>query len=208
MPTDFELLANWRDGDKKAGNELFDRHFESIQRFFRNKVGLERLEDLVQRTFLIMIEKKDDFRGDSSFRTYLFALAHNVLRNAFRENQRKKDRYDFGTVSAHDLGPGQQTMFAKQQDQQILLNALRRIPIDFQVCLELYYWEQMEAKELAEILELPIGTVRSRIRIGKQKLEKAIEELAASTDVASATVTNLEDWARQLRDQILPAQAE
>ncbi len=205
MSTDFELLESWRGGDKSAGNELFERHFDSIQRFFRNKVGPERLEDLIQQTFLILIEKKHDFRGDSSFRTYLFAVAHNVLRNAFRSYKRNADRFDFGTVSVHDIGPGPATMVAKQQDKQILLQALRHIPVDFQVVLELYYWEHMEAKELAEVLELPIGTVRSRIRLGKEKLEKAIAELAASPGQLNSTMSNLEDWARALRDQVVPA---
>lgn len=206
MATDFELLESWRGGDKEAGNTLFERHFDAIQRFFRNKVGPERLEDLIQHTFLILVEKRDDFRGESSFRTYLFAVAHNVLRNAFRSHKRKNERFDFGTVSVHDVGPGPATMVAKQQDKQLLLQALRRIPLDFQVCLELYYWEQMEAKQLAEVLDLPVGTVRSRIRLGKQKLEAAIAELAQSPDQLTTTMTNLEDWARDLRDQVVPAE--
>jgi RNA polymerase sigma factor (sigma-70 family) len=79
-PTDLELLASWRDGDTKAGNALFDRYFDALFRFFRNKVQ-EGAEDLVQQTFLALVQSRDRFRGDSSFRTYLFTAARSKLYN-------------------------------------------------------------------------------------------------------------------------------
>lgn len=81
--SDVDLLEAWRSGDTKAGGELFDRHFASIHRFFHNKVG-DGLEDLVQQTFLRCTEGVERFRSDSSFRTYLFGVAHNLLREHIR----------------------------------------------------------------------------------------------------------------------------
>ncbi len=202
MPSDFELLEAWRGGDRSAGNRLFEQHFPSLHRFFRNKAGPDRVEDLIQKTFLVCVEKRDDFEGRSSFRTYLFAVAHNVLRNAYRSGKRQNERIEFGTVSVEDMGTGAMTLVARQEDKQILLHALRRIPLEFQVVLELYYWENLDGNELAEALDLPLGTVRTRLRRGKQRLEKAIAELATSEAQLTNTVTNLEQWARQLRDQV------
>jgi DNA-directed RNA polymerase specialized sigma24 family protein len=76
---DLELLAAWRGGDRDAGGELFDRHFVSIRRFFRSKVG-DDYEELVQRTFTRCVEGQQRFRGEGKFRSYLFAIAANVLR--------------------------------------------------------------------------------------------------------------------------------
>jgi ADYC domain len=70
---DLGLLARWRDGDSAAGQELFKRHFESLYRFFRNKCA-GHCDELVQSTLLACLEAKQQFRGDSRFRTYLFAI--------------------------------------------------------------------------------------------------------------------------------------
>ena len=71
---DFELLDAWRAGSREAGSELFERHFPGLFWFFRNKAG-ESAEDLVQQTFLSVVESRDRFRKDASFRTYLFTVA-------------------------------------------------------------------------------------------------------------------------------------
>ena len=79
MATDAELLAAWRGGDADAGEILFDRHFAAVTRFFRHKAG-DRLDDLVQTTFMTLLESPDGFRGEGSFRAYLLGVAYNVLR--------------------------------------------------------------------------------------------------------------------------------
>jgi DNA-directed RNA polymerase specialized sigma24 family protein len=93
MTSDQELLRAWRAGDREAGGTLFERHFAAIRRFFRNKVD-HQVEDLVQRTFTACVEARDRFRGDSSFRTYLFAIAHNVLRDHIRRRRRGTEELD------------------------------------------------------------------------------------------------------------------
>lgn len=202
MATDFELLEAWRAGDREAGSELFERHFVSLRRFFANKVAGARQEDLIQQTFLVCVEKQDDFEGRSSFRSYLFGIAHNVLRNAYRKGRREADRLEFGTVSVEDLRTGAISLVARRQEQQLLLAALRRIPVDYQVALELYYWEHLEGEELAEVLQVPLGTVRTRLRRGKQRLEAAVKEIADSPQQQTQTLENLEAWARDLREKV------
>ena len=97
-PTDLELLEAWRGGDRQAGEALFERHFDAIARFFRNKVD-HGIDDLIQRTFLACVESKDQFRGEASFRTFLFAVAHNVLGKHYRSQRRHGDRIDFGVTA-------------------------------------------------------------------------------------------------------------
>src|SRR5262245_4038675 len=77
--TDDELLAAWRAGDRRAGEQLFDRHFKALTRFFRNKVT-EGMDDLIQQTVLGLLEGKHEFRGEGSFRSFVFGVAYNVLR--------------------------------------------------------------------------------------------------------------------------------
>jgi len=202
VATDLELLEAWREGDRRAGSELFERHFDSICRFFANKVDRD-VDDLVQKTFAACVEGKERFRGHSSFRTYLFGVAHNVLRSTLRTRKRENARLDFGMTSVFDLGLSPTTLLATGREQALMLQALRRIPVEHQLVLELYYWEDMEASELAEVLELPEGTVRSRIRRSKQLLEEQLRALADSDAVLTSTLSDLDSWARSLRQKLL-----
>lgn len=199
---DIELLEAWRGGDRHAGSQLFERHFDSICRFFANKVSRD-VDDLVQKTFAACVEGKDRFRGQSTFRTYLFGVAHNVLRSSLRKRKREGDRFDLGVSSVFDLGLSPTVLVAKRKEQTLTLQALRRIPVDHQVVLELYYWEEMTAGELAEVLDVPEGTVRGRIRRAKVLLEEQLTTLADDDAILQSTISGLETWARALRARVL-----
>lgn len=179
---DFEFLEKWRAGDKVAGNALFQRHFKAMRRFFRNKVGPDEVEDLIQRTFLACVESRDKFRGDSTFRTYLYVVARNELYRHIR--RRARDHVQAGldlTVSSlFDLGLSPSGVVAKQQEHGLVLEALRRIPVDQQILLELYYWEQVPGPELARVLDVAPATVRTRLYRAREALRKQMEKLAAS----------------------------
>jgi RNA polymerase sigma factor (sigma-70 family) len=205
--TDLELLERWRAGARQAGSELFERHFDSICRFFANKVDRD-VDELVQRTFTACVEGKDRFRGQSSFRTYLFGVAHNVLRSHLRTRKRESDRFDPGVTSVHDLGLSPTVLIAAQREQTLTLQALRRIPIEHQLVLELYYWESMTAGELGEVLQIPEGTARGRIRRAKQLLEEQLRRLSASDAELESTLSGLETWARGLRERVLSPPAD
>ncbi|HFE44756.1 MAG TPA: RNA polymerase sigma factor [Nannocystis exedens] len=200
MSDDRELLAAWRAGDLRAGEVLFDRHIASIHRFFKNKLGdTDATEDLVQRAFMACVEGRDRFRGDSSFRSYLFGIAHNLLCDHFRERQRGRRPLDFEALSAVDLGVGPLTVLGQRREIRLLLSALRRIPLRFQVVLELSYWEEMSSFEIAEILGYPAATVRSRLRRARELLGQQIAGMAGSAELRASTTANLDRWARELR---------
>ena len=204
MDDELELARRWREGDARAGSELFERHYDAIECFFRNKVDAG-IEDLLQRTFLIAVESRDRFRGASSFRTYLFGVAYNVLRNHYRAAKRERERLDFGHSSVADLAPGASTILRGVEERALLLRALRSIPLDLQVVLELYYWEGLDGKAIAEVLDIPHGTARSRLRLGKDKLVRALEAQASAPDELQDTLSNLDDWARALRAKLTKA---
>ncbi|MEZ4384919.1 MAG: RNA polymerase sigma factor [Nannocystaceae bacterium] len=200
MSEDRELLAAWRAGDLRAGEALFDRHIASIHRFFKNKLGdTDAIEDLVQRTFMACVEGRDRFREDSSFRSYLFGIAHNLLCDHFRERRRGRRALDFEALSAVDLGVGPLTVIGQRREVRLLLEALRRIPLRFQVVLELSYWEDMTSFEIADVLGLPAATARSRLRRARELLGDEIAALAGSAELRESTTANLDRWAEELR---------
>ncbi len=169
---DAALHAAWRGGDRAAGELLFERHFEEIFRFFRSKVRGE-VNDLVQRTFLGCIESRDRFRGASSFRVFLFAIAKHELFHHYRA-QRKGAAIDFGVSSLADLAPSPSSHARHRSERDALLEALGALPLDLQVALELHYWEELNGADLAVVLGIPEGTVRSRLRRGLESLRAAL----------------------------------
>ena len=199
MKSDESLLDAWRSGDRRAGNELFQRHFEPVRRFFVNKVDDEAAE-LVQKTFMRCVAAQERFEGRSSFRTFLFAIAHNVLREHYRARRRADRQDDLDDHSVVDLGAGPSTALDGKREHRALLMALRQIPLKFQVVLELYFWERMTGPELGEALGIPEDTARSRIRRGKELLREAVEKVASSAEVAESTAGDLDGWAAAVRE--------
>lgn len=200
MDADLELLERWRGGDTQAGSALFERHFDALCRFFRNKLSAaDGVDDLIQRTFLALVEHREQFRGDASVRTYLFTLARHELYAHLRRAGRDAARFDPLVHSVHDGAPSPITHVAQHREQGLLLRALRLVPVELQIVLELYYWEDLTAPQLAAVLEVPEGTVRTRLRRARQLLARALEQLGEDPGCVASTQTRLEDWARSVR---------
>ena len=201
--SDFALLQGWRDGDEGAGRELFSRYFDSVYRFFRNKVD-DAAEDLTQQTFMGLVQGRDRFRGDASFRTYIFMIARKRLYSFLRKSQRA-DEQGIEQQSVADLGLlSPSRVVANRQEHKLLLRALRTLPLEMQVALELFYWEELTVSEIGEVLETPIGTVKSRLQRARARLDTAIAELAESEALQKSTMDNFERWAKELQHQLRP----
>ncbi len=197
------LFEAWCRGDRRAGAQLFERHYEAIARFFHNKARHDA-DDLIQRTFLRCVETHARIRDPASFRYYLFGVARNVLLEYLEEKGRRQRRevLNFLSTSIEDLAPTPSSALARAREERLILHALRRIPLELQIILELYYWEELRARELAEVLDLPEGTIRTRIRRAKQLFEAEIARVAESPALAHSTLCDLEGWARRLRGEL------
>lgn len=182
MVTDLELLDAWKRGDAESGNELFGRYFDSLCRFFRNKVA-DEVDDLIQRTFLACMEHRDRFRGDASFRTWLFVVARHELYAYFRRRQRAQSRFDPLTQSVLELGTTPSQWADRREQRRRVLRAMQGLPVEHQILLELYYWEEMSAAAIATVLETAEGTIRTRLRRAKQLLAERLAEVESTSEL-------------------------
>jgi RNA polymerase sigma factor (sigma-70 family) len=189
--SDTDLLAAWREGDRGAGDELIRRHFASICRFFRSKLG-DNVEDLVQRVFLDCVESRDRI-GPDGFRPYLFATARNRLCDHLRRRYRLGEQVDLAAQSVADLGTSPSSALARNQEERLLLQALRALPLDQQILLELAYWEGMAGHEIAAVLTVAENTVRSRLSRARAALRERVERLAATPELCAATLRSLDE---------------
>jgi RNA polymerase sigma-70 factor (ECF subfamily) len=200
VTSDGELLEAWQAGDRRAGSELIDRYFEPVRRFFQNKAA-DGIEDLVQQTFLACVQRRDQIRDPAAFRGYLFAAARSKLYDHIRARVRPGEApTDFGVSSIVAVGVSPSGVIAARDDERLLLLALRHLPVDLQVALELYYFERVRGRELEIALDVPAGTVRSRLRRGLEILRRKVEELADSPELRRQSSSNIADWAARLDD--------
>lgn len=196
-PDDRELLQAWREGDRRAGSELFSRHFDDLYGFFRNKVHSgDAAEDLVQQTMLACVRNRDGFRGDSSFRTYLFTIARSRLIDLYRRRART-DEPD-GISSLLDPAQSPSTWFRASERKQQLLAALGQLSFDHQLALELHYVQGFKGPELAEVLAIPEGTVRSRLRRARAALVERLAALGEQGLADAVIAKDLEGWASEV----------
>jgi RNA polymerase sigma factor (sigma-70 family) len=173
--TDTELLEQWSAGSAGAANKLIERHFDLVYRFFRNKVGLE-IEDLVQQTFLGCVESRGRYQEQASFKTFLLAIARNQLFTYY--GKQHSHGVDVTVTSIHDLGTSPSGVASKREDQRLLAEAFRRVPLEAQVVLELAYWEGLDGNEIARVLEVPLNTAYTRLRRAKMVLREKLKELS------------------------------
>lgn len=179
--SDLELLEAWRDGNTQAGNALCKRHVDALYRFFRTKVS-SGAEDLVQQTLTATVEAKERFAGDAPFRGYLFGIARNLLKAEFRRRAKSPRAPDLSSQSVEDCEPSPSSAIREAEQRDLLARALRRIPVDYQIALELYYWENLTGPELAEVLGISEPGVRSRLRRAKDAVRSELTTLGASSD--------------------------
>lgn len=175
MDDDLALLDRWRAGDLRAGQDLFSRHFGDVYRFLEHKVGGDA-DDLVQRTFTACVETRDSFRGHSSFRTYVFAIARNQL-YSFLRGLPKGEHVDFEVTSIAQLVTSLASKLGRLRQIEQLRLALSKLPAEQQLLLELHYWHELDAAGLAEVFETTAGNIRVRLLRARKTLREAIGQL-------------------------------
>ena len=193
---DEALFDAWAAGDPSAGEALLDRHFEALYRFFHNKAGHD-IDDLVQQTFADCLAAHGRFEGSASFRAFLFGVARNKLLQSIYARARDSGRRT-EAVPVDDVGSGFVDCVEFKQERRALLRALRRIPVESQILLELVYWGGLSGREVADVCQIPHGTAKSRIRKAQVILRQQIQEVLDQSQFDS-TVDDVERWLADLQ---------
>ena len=199
--SDEELVAAWQAGDQRAGATLVSRHYEAIARFFIHRLGAEA-EDLVHETFMGFQRGLDRYRGECSPRIYLFKIARYQLLSALRSRARDQERFDPGVTTMAGLDPSATALLVANEQHKLLVAALRSLPIDVQMMLELHYWEQLKIQEIAEVLDMNVNNVKSKMKRGRERLQVEMKRLAESPEQLQTTLHQIGDWVADLREKL------
>lgn len=190
---DLALLAAWRAGDARAGDALVRHYGPHVVRFFADKVRDFEVDDLAQQTWEALIHARDRFvvpgepvtAGASpgapepisaSFRAYLYGTARFVLFAHFRRRARAA-QFDPGLSSLEDLSPSPSRQASAHAKLERLAAALRKLPLDLQILLELRYAQEMTSAEIAAVYEIPRNTAKSRLRVAKERLDAQLARM-------------------------------
>ncbi|MFT3990045.1 MAG: RNA polymerase sigma factor [Luteolibacter sp.] len=158
--------------------ELVDAHYQALFRFGMSLARNEDLAaDLVQETFCIWAQKGDQLRDPAKAKTWLFTTLHREFLGQRRRAAKFSEEPVDETVVATPTSEGDSE---RQLDGQRALELLGALDEVFRAPLALFYLQQHSYKEIAEILELPIGTVMSRLSRGKEILRKQMTAEPAS----------------------------
>lgn len=197
LTTDVELVTAWQTGCRSAGAELMRRYEKSIWRFFSNKIS-GPTRDLVQQTLLACCESIGRFERRSSFRVFLFSIARNILYRHYRMGDKAFDPLT-SSVLALEVSSGSPAEYASDREEdRLLLRVLHSLPLETQILVELAYWENLSDRDLAEVMQVPVGTIKSRLRKARIEIRRGLE-VASIKEVGDAEHHSLDSWATGLR---------
>lgn len=151
--------------------ELVDAHYQALFRFGMSLTrNAETAADLVQETFCIWAAKGGQLRDKSKAKTWLFTTLHRE----FLSQRRRASRYSEEPLDekAVESMPGPEEDADRQVDGQRALELLGALEETYRAPLALFYLQQHSYKDIAEILDVPIGTVMSRLSRGKEMLRR------------------------------------
>lgn len=168
---DSDLVARWREGDKGALDVLIHRHDSALESFLRGKANATNCLDLKQRVWEALIERPPR-EVRRTFRGYLFGTARNIMFHFYESEQRDLAWCERG-IALDELETSLSQRMERRLGAQNLLIALRRLSSADQRILLMRYVDELSEAEMAEILDIPRGTVKSRLFSAKQKLRDA-----------------------------------
>ena len=186
--SDFELsdeilIKKFQEGDVGAYNQIVFRFKDRLLNFIYRFVNdLDLAEDLVQDTLLKLYTHKDSYQEIAKFSTWLYTIAANLARTELRKKKRRKtfsvtelsreDR-EF-IIASSDLDPSED--LSSQNFEKSVQQALAELPDDFKTIIILRDIQELSYDEISKIVDVPLGTVKSRINRGRVKLQQLLKK--------------------------------
>jgi len=203
--TDLELFEGWSRGDRGMGSAFYQRIAPKLSNYFRRNVyDRSKVEELVQETFLAAIKPRNVVVSNP--RGYLFGIASHVF-SAFIRKRRKDlgfidQEHEIGERPIHDLDPDPEFIRLQRDEDRLFMKAMRKLPFEQQLVLELSFWEKMSGREIAEALNIAEGTVRSRIRLGRKRLQALLRDLAESPEQFKTATLSFTVWQKHIHEHM------
>jgi RNA polymerase sigma-70 factor (ECF subfamily) len=169
--TDLDLIAQWKAGDERAATLLVQRHAPALARFAASSGERNEIDELVQDTFVRAFNSLDGFRGDSSFRTWLFTIERRLLLDRRRAEKRRRDRSEIQEDDAATEYDALDSVVADETQARMQRVVERLSPTQREV-FTLRVAEGLSYKEIAE----SVGTTEGAARVHYHNAMRAVKE--------------------------------
>jgi RNA polymerase sigma-70 factor (ECF subfamily) len=174
-PTDQALIARCQQGDEQAFRELVDRYKGLVFAVVARSAGdAARVEDLAQEVFLRIHRGLPYFRGDAKLTTWIYRIVLNLLS---REAERRRGSREVALdpdIAAHEP----RSLDRSMRDLELrdrLEKALARLPANYRLLVAGHYLQDVKYEDLAEALDIPVGTVKTHLHRAKKQLRALLE---------------------------------
>ena len=184
--TDKEIIERVKSGEKEAYDLLVlkyqQRVINLISRFVKNHSDAL---DVSQETFIKAYRALPNFRGDSAFYTWLYRIAVNTAKNHLTVQSRKITKSDYDVAEIEQIEGNMrlteqttpESLLAKDELQETILKTIENLPEDLKSAIMLREIEGLSYEGIAEVMECPVGTVRSRIFRAREMIDSKIKPL-------------------------------
>jgi len=181
--SDEALVAKVAAGNRLAMQALFARHYIRVYRFVLRLIGNEAVaEDVTSEAFLCVWQQADRFEARSTFATWLLAIARN---KAMTELRHRRDALsDEEEDEAADPADDPEAAYAAHHRGAVLRACLARLSREHRAIIDLVYYHEKSVQEVAEIMDIPRNTVKTRMFYARRKLS----QLLATRGVAQAAL--------------------
>ena len=187
IDVDQQLVERVQKGDKQAFDMLVVKYQGRVMSMVSHMVrDHHEAQDIVQEAFIKAYRALPRFRGDSAFYTWLYRIAMNTAKNYLVSKGRRP------AIGGVELDEAEVVGIPKLQDiesperqllrdelEQVINSAIRKLPDDLRTAITLREFDGLSYEEIAQIMDCPVGTVRSRIFRAREAIDKQIKELSA-----------------------------
>lgn len=186
VPTDL-LIRRCLDGDQQAWNEIVSRHWRKVFNIAYKFVGKsDKAEDLTQDIFLKIYKSLDTFDRRANFQTWLFSISRNLCIDHYRTIRREREvidhRVDTTEVWHADTRRNAYGDLEHKERVELLRSALKQLAPTLRKAVIMRDLREMTYHEIAKALNVPEGTIKSRINRGRTELTRQLEQLRAQQD--------------------------
>jgi RNA polymerase sigma-70 factor, ECF subfamily len=174
--SDSDLLRAIAAGDRRALKVLYLGYQQRLARFLlRFTQCRENIEEIINDTFVVVWRNADDFRGAAQVSSWIFGIAYRTALKSIRRQKKHSAARSFGEWLVQTVDPG---LEAEVQDW--VMHGLNRLPDEQRLALELAFHMGYSLLEIADITDAPIGTVKARMFLARQKLRQQLPTLGGT----------------------------
>jgi len=181
--TDEELITRFQEGDEQAYIELVNRYRDRLMNFIYRFVNdMEKAEDIVQDTLMKLYTHKHYYRDLAKFSTWIYTIAGNLAKTELRRKKRhkvtnlshmSKDEKEYQLPSVEpETDDTVQGHFAEKEIQK----AIQELPLHFRTVVIMRDIQELSYEEISKIVDVPLGTVKSRINRARLQLQQSLKE--------------------------------